>query len=463
MRLAPVRPFGVLAGALLVGCAYFNGLYNANRLAGDARRAEREGRQGEARSLWAGAAVKAESVAVRYPDSRYRDDALLLWGDALRQSGACRMALRPYAIAADSSPDPLLRDRANLGRAECYLALGFADSAIAAAEATTSDTTGPLASDAAYWRGRAALQRGDPEAAARSLARSAHPDAPFHLALALLAQGAVERATETLEARVPGRFDEGKWRSTLDSLGFEAPTAATKVVDGLMGRSGLTPGQRARLLVDDGDRWKHAGDADRARARFTEALRVAPDSADGQLGEVRLALAALRDADDLAAIGQARARLEAAARAGGSAQRAAQNPLRLLRLASTAVDRGDVPLADLLRFAAGELLRDSIEAPSLAAKMFFLVGREHSESVLAPKALLAAAAIDSARADSVYRLLLSDYPTSPYTRAVRGEKSERFAVVEDSVRSLLDRARTMLDRPDIMDADETELRGRRRP
>ena len=62
----------LLAASLLGACAYYNGLYNANRLASDARRAEREGRAGEARSLWAQAAVKAESVATRYPDSKYR-------------------------------------------------------------------------------------------------------------------------------------------------------------------------------------------------------------------------------------------------------------------------------------------------------------------------------------------------------------------------------------------------------
>ncbi len=52
-----------------IGCVYYNGLYNANQLAGEARKAEREGRRGEAQSLWAQAAVKAESVATRYPDS----------------------------------------------------------------------------------------------------------------------------------------------------------------------------------------------------------------------------------------------------------------------------------------------------------------------------------------------------------------------------------------------------------
>ena len=107
------------AGPLLLaaaGCAYYNGLYNAKRLADDARRAAREGRPAEARALWAEAAVKAESVAIRYRRSGYRDDALLLQGLALRESGSCTLALQPLGAVIDSSPDPTLRERGSLLR-----------------------------------------------------------------------------------------------------------------------------------------------------------------------------------------------------------------------------------------------------------------------------------------------------------------------------------------------------------
>ena len=82
-----VRVRWLAAVALLGGCAYYNGLYNANRLVKEAERASRDGRIGEARSLWTRAAIKAESVAVRCPASRYRDDAWLVWGRALREAG----------------------------------------------------------------------------------------------------------------------------------------------------------------------------------------------------------------------------------------------------------------------------------------------------------------------------------------------------------------------------------------
>jgi len=87
--------FAPAAGSDRRGCAYYNGLYNANRLADDAQRAIRQGRPGEAKARWQEAAIKAESVAIHFPHSRYREEALLLQGRALLKLGnasapACR-------------------------------------------------------------------------------------------------------------------------------------------------------------------------------------------------------------------------------------------------------------------------------------------------------------------------------------------------------------------------------------
>ena len=58
---------GWLVVGLLSGCVYYNGMYNANRLARSARKAEREGRTFDANNLWGQVATKAESVVVRHP------------------------------------------------------------------------------------------------------------------------------------------------------------------------------------------------------------------------------------------------------------------------------------------------------------------------------------------------------------------------------------------------------------
>ena len=49
------------------GCVYYNGMYNANRLANSARKAEHDGRTFEANNLWGQVATKAESVAGTSP------------------------------------------------------------------------------------------------------------------------------------------------------------------------------------------------------------------------------------------------------------------------------------------------------------------------------------------------------------------------------------------------------------
>ena len=87
IRRSDHLPFWLVLLTVAIGCAYYNGLYNANRLADEARKAEREGRRSEARPLWTQVAVKAESVATRYPDSSYRDDALHLQGHEVTERG----------------------------------------------------------------------------------------------------------------------------------------------------------------------------------------------------------------------------------------------------------------------------------------------------------------------------------------------------------------------------------------
>ena len=74
---------------------YYNGMYNANRLASSARKAEREGRTFEANNLWGQVATKAESVVVRHPDSKYAEEAAVLRGVALARLGQCDEAMTP--------------------------------------------------------------------------------------------------------------------------------------------------------------------------------------------------------------------------------------------------------------------------------------------------------------------------------------------------------------------------------
>lgn len=70
---------------LLTGCVYYNGMYNANRFASRARKAELNGRTFEAQEFWAQAEVRADTVVARHPDSKWTDDAQLIRGEAMVQ------------------------------------------------------------------------------------------------------------------------------------------------------------------------------------------------------------------------------------------------------------------------------------------------------------------------------------------------------------------------------------------
>src|SRR5256886_15764762 len=136
MSLAPLRLLVVMGAA---GCVYYNGMWSAEQLAKQARRADQRGSTFDARSLWARAAVRAESVVAQHPRSRWAESALVLQGEGLARSGACDRAAVPLGAAARAVRAGALRERALLALAECALAAnGPAAAARPVADVTTS-------------------------------------------------------------------------------------------------------------------------------------------------------------------------------------------------------------------------------------------------------------------------------------------------------------------------------------
>jgi predicted negative regulator of RcsB-dependent stress response len=430
----------VLATAT-ASCAYYNGLFNANRLAADAKQAEREGRSGEARSLWAQAAVKAESVATRYPGSRYRDDALLLWGRALYEREECRDAVDPLALAVDSSPDPAIQREARLYLGRCHVELRQPDSAIAVVRPLLADSGSALATTALALKGRAELSRGQFAAAVEDLRQVAEEDAAFDLAAAHLGLYQVEEATRVLEARASGDYDDERWLSALDSVGVQDLRLASALVDQLAAKREITSGQRARLLLADGRRWSVGRQPDRAAERFASASEAAPDSAEAAFARAYLAVAELRGTTDLGRLDTLRQTLDASVRRGGNTIPIVSQAAVLVDHAVTALENPEVPGADLAMFVVAEELRDSLDAVAPAVELFLKLQRDHPESIVAPKALLAAAAMQPSRGDSLRHVLQSRYPDSPYTLALAGLGGEQFAALEDSLLTVLAAAR----------------------
>jgi len=105
--------------------------------------------------------------------------------------------------------------------------------------------------------------------------------------------------------------------------------------------------------------------------------------------------------------------------------------------AVTVLENPAEPGADLRMFIVAEEFRDSLDATGPAVAMFLQLERDYPQSVVAPKALLAAAALEPVRGETIRQMLQDRYPESPYTLVLAGLGSDRFSVLEDSLRTLL--------------------------
>ncbi len=112
------------AALLLGGCVYYNGMYNAKRLAGSAWKAERDGRTFEANNLWGQVVTRAESLVVRHPESKYVDEALVLKGIALSRLKQCPQAVEPLGRVSTIEADGRTGEEAALALGRCHMELG---------------------------------------------------------------------------------------------------------------------------------------------------------------------------------------------------------------------------------------------------------------------------------------------------------------------------------------------------
>jgi tetratricopeptide (TPR) repeat protein len=419
----------------MVGCAYYNGLYNANQLAKEARRAEELGRRGEARSLWLQAAVKAESVVVRYPDSKYRDDALLMQGLALSRTGSCADAVAPLEDAVETSPDPIVRVEAREQLGRCLLTIGRWDSSFVVLTPLTSHEDPERASRARLWRGRAALAVGRPREALADLRATSEPEAVLDRARALLELGAAAAVVALLDSAVTLPYDEELWLDLLSDLAAVDASGASAVVDRLADEGRLTPGESARLFIADGQRWETKA-PDRGERRFAAAASVAPDSVEGRLAKALLTIGEIRRANAAEAIPDFVARLDAILRDGSATVFEVVAPFVSV-LERAAAARTPSAGTEALLFRAAEEVRDSLLAPRMAAALFGEVTDRYPQSPFAPKAMLAAAATGAVASDSILDILRARYPDSPYTRAAYGLPAPGLEVLEDSLQQLM--------------------------
>jgi len=427
---------GLAVALLLGGCVYYNGMYNTKRLAGSARKAERDGRTFEATNLWGQVVTRAETLITRHPDSKYVDEALVLKGLALSRLSQCNTAVVPLGHVSLLPEDAEVREEASLALGRCHLELG--DPTLAAAVlAPVAQSADPVRrTEARVVRGRALRLTSRPDEAIASLEGIDEPRARSERLLALAAAHHREAALALADSLLSVGAASLKKKTVAAAVGRVEPLVASALVDRLEGRKDMPPVTRAQMLFEDGVRLAPL-DTARASARLREvaALPEPPEYVErARLALTRQRIASVSSVDELRPF---TAQLQAHAASRTTAASEAGIVLAFVSQVLSASDSaaaGAAP-ADLQLFLAAETARDSLAAPALAVSLFRTLVERLPDSPYAPKAILAGHALDPVWGESVLPLLEERYALSPYVALVRGEEPYGYRELEDSLQT----------------------------
>lgn len=425
---------GFIAGLLLPGCVYYNGMYNANRLARSARKAERDGRTFEANNLWGQVATKAESVVVRHPTSKYAGQAGVLRGVALARMGQCEQALGPLSQVAVTTVPADLAEDAVLATGRCQLSLGNLPAADAAFSQLLKSKDPARRREAHFQQARMLRQGGRYDEALSTLEDYRGPQADTERILALAGAGRLPEALTLADSLIARGDTTKRWDSVVVVLGRENPPAASSLVDRVRRLPGRSREIQARLLLDDGIRLSRS-DTARASRRLRETIAAGGAGEAAGWASLELVRMDLRRATRPAQLGPIVDSLEALA------VRFEMVSHELTRVAATVASvRTSVasvlpgtPQGDLRLFLAAESARDSLGAPRLAGAILRRILEEWPASPYAPKIILAAQQLDSAWVDSARAMLDERYRESPYLAMIRGEGTTEYRRLEDSL------------------------------
>jgi hypothetical protein len=435
IRLARLLP--AAAGALLLGgCVYYNGMYNAKRLAGSARTAEREGRTFDANNLWGQVITRADSLLVRHPHSKYVDEAMVLKGIALARLGQCPNAVAPlgrHTLLRDDAP---ATEEAALALGRCQMELGDPVAADLAFAQVLESPDSARRAEARLQHGRALRQLGRPEDALVALEGLGGPRASEERLLALGSAGRDAEALALADTLLGDRDSARSWDSVIAIVARARPRTASALVDRLGARPNTRIDVRARRYYDDALRLETV-DSALALERLKLVTRTGSETEYGDRAVLKLLRRELRGvsaAAELAPIGDSLARLVGrggAAAAEGSVLLGSLTEVRAAADSSgPSVDQGDLRL-----FLAAETARDTLAAPKLAAGMFRQLVETWPASPYAPKALLAGRLLDPGWGEAVRPLLDEQYAASPYLAFLRGEDPAGYRRLEDSLQT----------------------------
>jgi tetratricopeptide (TPR) repeat protein len=288
MRRPRALALALLAGAsLLGGCVYYNGMYNTNRLAKSARKAEREGRQFEATNLWGQVITRADSLVVRHPRSKYAGEANVLRGLALARLGQCPEAVPPLGslMVIDRTDD--LVEEAALALGRCQLEAGDAARADLAFGRLTESKDSARRREARFERARALRLTGRYEEALALMQENPDPRGRNDLLLALAGAGRGQEALALADSLLAARDSTLVWDSVVVTLGRQDPRTASALVSRLQADPRVSPELRARRLYEDALRLASV-DSALSQVRLEETVKLPQAGESGERARFRM-------------------------------------------------------------------------------------------------------------------------------------------------------------------------------
>jgi tetratricopeptide (TPR) repeat protein len=424
----------IALAAWLSGCAYYNGMYNANRLAHSAEKAEREGRTFDAASLWGQVGVKTDTMLARHANSKWADDARFLRGKSYQRLGDCNSAVNVLRDLLATTTDSSLIEDGSFLLGQCYQLLGNSEDASQAFGRLVNSSDPNRRREALYQHGRSLRLSGQYDEAMAMLLRTDDPRARGERAAALAGAGQIESAEVLADSLIAIHDTTAPWDSLLSLMGRRDPVRTSALTDRLVALPDATPSQRAMWLISDAERLG-SFDPDRGQKRVNEALSlgsIGSAAARGRLILLRIRMERANTTDSLRAItGDLDDLMQTGGATGLLLGRYVRSSAFVLDLVDSVGAGARSP--DLRLFLAAEATRDSLEMPHLALTLLRRVVDEQPNSPYVPKALLAIASLDTASAEAAGAVLRDQYSASPYTLAAEGQDSPGFTALKDSI------------------------------
>jgi len=415
---------------LLASCAYFNGIYNAHEAARHAEKHLRAGREAEASAAFISAAVKAETVLARYPKSRWSTEALYVAGIGEAMSDQCPQAVgRLERFLARKTSDEK-RERASVALASCYVRQGKYSRALGMLEPALGSKNREVRERAALWAARSAIAMGD-NARATSLLSTVDVGATqWELAAASMQRGDFALAESLYVLRAARADFREELLTAMRELWAEGRRDRVLTIVARYEPTRLRSAHKAKIYLTAAELLTTANEDSAARALLLKTRRLSTDSLLDREASARLTLLSLAPLGSLLDVRNAIASSRESAR-GIPLQRRLEDNLLLVSL----LERGQDPTGAAL-FLAGEVARDSLRARALAGSLFLRSADPSLGTLIAPKALLAAAALDPDSAEAYHRQLRTRFPTSPYLMMLEGGGPAESPVLTETDRLL---------------------------